>query len=362
MLKLSMIILFNFFTFLAFLFLSLETYFYPGVVYNKIGIGASIFTIFYLTLALILSAKNIKLYSSTFKKINNKFIFPVLSIFYIIILFLEKTQHPNFVFTHFHIHRLMFFYLTSLSGMIFYITYPNFKEKRNRIIYYLLPLLLIFLYLIYTISPNFFYQITREDNLLECLQFIFYFTSAIFSFKLYKLFKQKNNKLNTWIFLLLSIGLFFVAFEEISWGQRIFGIDTPDSIKEINFQNELSIHNLEIFQHFALHTAYLFIAFYGMFSQIILRKFFYKKYKHLLIFTPPFYLFFSFFTLASVYIIHDYFQFLYLLTPTIYTNFVLSQEIAETYLAIAFLIYTYTTFKKVKQYPLIHQNSLHTKA
>ena len=342
-----MYLVFNFLTFLAFLFLSLETYFYPGVVHAKIGIGAGIFGLSYLTIALILSARNIKLYPPIFKKINNKFIFPILAIAYTIILVLENTQHPNFVFANFHIHRLMFFYLTALSGMIFYITYPSFKETKNRIIYYLLPLLLIFLYFIYAISPDFFYQITREDNLLEYLQFFLYLIAGVYSFKIYKIFKQKKNKLNTWIFLFLSIGLFFVAFEEISWGQRILGIDTPDNIKELNFQNELTIHNLEIFQHFALHTTYLFIAFYGIFSQVILRKFFYKKYKYLLIFTPPFYLSFCFFTIVSVYIIHDFFQFLYILTPVIYANFILSQEIAETYLAIAFLIYTQSTFKKI---------------
>ncbi len=33
--------------------------------------------------------------------------------------------------------------------------------------------------------------------------------------------------------------------EEISWGQRIFGFDTPESIKELNYQEEFTIHNLQ---------------------------------------------------------------------------------------------------------------------
>lgn len=46
------------------------------------------------------------------------------------------------------------------------------------------------------------------------------------------------------IFLLLAL-LFFVALgEEISWGQRIFGWDTPEVMQRINSQQETNLHNL----------------------------------------------------------------------------------------------------------------------
>jgi hypothetical protein len=32
--------------------------------------------------------------------------------------------------------------------------------------------------------------------------------------------------------------------EEISWGQRILGIETPESIAKINHQSELNFHNI----------------------------------------------------------------------------------------------------------------------
>lgn len=55
-------------------------------------------------------------------------------------------------------------------------------------------------------------------------------------------------KLN--IFLLLLGLLCLVCFgEEISWGQRIFGWQTPDTIKELNVQQETNIHNLWWFDH-----------------------------------------------------------------------------------------------------------------
>jgi len=35
-----------------------------------------------------------------------------------------------------------------------------------------------------------------------------------------------------------------VALEEISWGQRIFGLRTPELLLEVNRQKELNLHNI----------------------------------------------------------------------------------------------------------------------
>jgi hypothetical protein len=47
--------------------------------------------------------------------------------------------------------------------------------------------------------------------------------------------------------LLLFIGFVFLiaAFEEISWGQRVLGFDTPDKLLEINQQDEFNFHNID---------------------------------------------------------------------------------------------------------------------
>lgn len=77
--------------------------------------------------------------------------------------------------------------------------------------------------------------------------------AAIFFFLSYRkdksgcdllILKTKKNV----FFLLLGI-IFFVGFaEEISWGQRIFHYRTPAFITKIaDQQNEVSIHNLKIF-------------------------------------------------------------------------------------------------------------------
>jgi len=94
--------------------------------------------------------------------------------------------------------------------------------------------------------------LSHEDGFFETSTAIFFFLAAILFFYLYfkdhegnnlYIFKTKKN-----IFLLL-LGLLFLfgAGEEISWGQRIFNIETPQALKEINTQKELNIHNITIF-------------------------------------------------------------------------------------------------------------------
>lgn len=44
-------------------------------------------------------------------------------------------------------------------------------------------------------------------------------------------------------FILLGLACFYVAMEEISWGQRIFGLESPALFREKNLQGELNLHN-----------------------------------------------------------------------------------------------------------------------
>lgn len=46
-----------------------------------------------------------------------------------------------------------------------------------------------------------------------------------------------------WFFALLSLACFYVAMEEISWGQRLIGFSSPEYFKANNLQNETNIHN-----------------------------------------------------------------------------------------------------------------------
>ena len=81
-------------------------------------------------------------------------------------------------------------------------------------------------------------QFGDEDGIVEYLTAVLFFISSLIMLYL----SRKQSKIFFLLFLLLFIG----AGEEISWGQRLFHIDTPNSIRKINVQGELNLHNIEI--------------------------------------------------------------------------------------------------------------------
>lgn len=50
------------------------------------------------------------------------------------------------------------------------------------------------------------------------------------------------------VLLAMGVALFFLAGEEISWGQRLFGWGTPEALTRANAQSETNLHNLNEFQ------------------------------------------------------------------------------------------------------------------
>ncbi len=58
----------------------------------------------------------------------------------------------------------------------------------------------------------------------------------------------------------LALFCLFVAGEEISWGQRLFGFKPPDAFLERNYQQELNLHNVLMDEHglgFALESKHV---------------------------------------------------------------------------------------------------------
>lgn len=120
--------------------------------------------------------------------------------------------------------------------------------------------LLFFLFLALSYSTPFIFskdvvlELTREDGLFESLTAICFFMASIFFFIRFWREGVRNSSLHQKLkknlfYFIFGIMFFFAAGEEISWGQRIIGFDTPPAIKEINAQKEFNIHNLSVIQH-----------------------------------------------------------------------------------------------------------------
>jgi hypothetical protein len=106
---------------------------------------------------------------------------------------------------------------------------------------------------VFVLKTDIVIGLASEDKFYEDATAVFFFMGGallLISFFLSK-GKSENHfgRLNPFI-LLLGIFLFFCCMEEISWGQRIFHIKTPQYLLKTNDQREINIHNLHLFSSY----------------------------------------------------------------------------------------------------------------
>ncbi len=99
-------------------------------------------------------------------------------------------------------------------------------------------------YIIYIFSghSNQLGYLFDEDTVAENLQAVFYgFAGLMFLFK-FMSSKQKIARKDIF-YLLFAAFLLLVTGEEVSWGQRIFKLRTPEFWDRVNVQGEITLHN-----------------------------------------------------------------------------------------------------------------------
>jgi glycosyltransferase involved in cell wall biosynthesis len=104
----------------------------------------------------------------------------------------------------------------------------------------------------------------REDGLVEWLTFVVLMVMSAFSFPMSFAFSRpgaEGRAKKVWLFL--GFLFLFGAMEEISWGQRILGVESPEWFLKHNRQFETNVHNLVI------HGVNLNKAVFGRFLGIL---------------------------------------------------------------------------------------------
>jgi hypothetical protein len=97
-------------------------------------------------------------------------------------------------------------------------------------------------------NPGFVLSYGEEDGVAEYLTALFFFGSGLGFLALYR---QSARQFPLWrglVILAWAALMFFFTGEELSWGQRIAGIETPESVRQTNAQNEFNLHNHDIIQ------------------------------------------------------------------------------------------------------------------
>ena len=96
--------------------------------------------------------------------------------------------------------------------------------------------------LLWSYGPDAYYLAVQEDEVLEWSTF-WVFVGAACVYLLVAVRPRFSVKIS-WFPIGLALFCLFVALEEISWGQRIFGYRPPEYFLQYNFQQELNLHNV----------------------------------------------------------------------------------------------------------------------
>jgi len=104
-------------------------------------------------------------------------------------------------------------------------------------------LMLILAFVFYrSYDSKFLWSLYEEDHFFENLTFLLHMGSAFLFLLLF--IRSRKIGISRLIPFLLFGFFFFVGMEEISWGQRLIGLETPQFMKEINTLGETNIHNI----------------------------------------------------------------------------------------------------------------------
>ncbi len=128
-------------------------------------------------------------------------------------------------------------------------------------------------YLFYA-EPWVYVRLVTEDSWGEYATFVFY---TVAFFLMMGGMSVDRTKLKPG-FLLITFCFFFMAMEEISWGQRIIGIPTPELFQALNRQGEINLHNFARVNR-PMRFLALIILFWAMGLPLVMNR--YEKIRHL---------------------------------------------------------------------------------
>lgn len=144
------------------------------------------------------------------------------------------------------------------------------------------------------------------------------------------------------LFLAVALIMLFAGGEEVSWGQRIFGWETPRELIEVNDQGETNLHNIGIVLQLT-NLAMLLTGLYGSIAYIANRKlrFASRWDQGDFLFVPPFFL--------ATYFLPIFIFRIARITAFTESNFTLNRlgEWAEMVVAVGLLLFFWFILRRV---------------
>lgn len=261
----------------------LEAFFADGVISSRVGMPLWWLLAAVMVVLLLIRMTSNVVFAAWMQKLVQVWlvwVVPALSIFGIYLYVANDVVHVSHSLVYFHIHVVPWFkavLATTCIGLTMVIRRSTFNTWRQ----------LLFsggwLAFIGTISIKHYYEATlfhtlrREDGVFEYLSALAFFVGGVVLLKAaYSMFKtiklQARPEVKSMLVLVYCLafgsGMLLIAGEEISWGQRIIGFETPAAIADVNSQEETTLHNHEDILPF-VYYGYLLLAVYGVSAPLI---------------------------------------------------------------------------------------------
>jgi hypothetical protein len=115
-----------------------------------------------------------------------------------------------------------------------------------------------------------FRLLTKEDRILEWAQFVALVLAAVVIAKVAVHLRREGRLPLAVVWGLFAVGCVVIAGEEIAWGQRVLGLETPAALDEVNHQGQITAHNIRGVQD-AINLVFTAVGLYGSVVAGVLR-------------------------------------------------------------------------------------------
>ncbi len=144
-------------------------------------------------------------------------------------------------------------------------------QPRWRMLIAMVPVVLVALLAWYKlVDRDAYWMFVQEDGPAENLTALIYILSStlagVVAFHLWR----ARRMWYMLAFMGLAVGFFLIAGEEISWGQRMFAVQTPEFFEQYNHQHEMNLHNFA--NRRLLHLTYIAVAGFGACAWLFLPR------------------------------------------------------------------------------------------
>lgn len=108
---------------------------------------------------------------------------------------------------------------------------------------FIFPVFIVVYVILYLVDHRIYLATLGEEDYLEQLSVInLLFSSAVAFVIAFSI--RRHPRSYSWFFLAFGAACFVFAMEEINWGQRIVGVETPDFFRQHSDQSDINLHNL----------------------------------------------------------------------------------------------------------------------